>query len=115
MLNNCSRKGFEKVLIYLISLIIQTTFRIRYIPRRELFDVIDNLLQNKASGPEFVSSWAFNWSRKSIGTCLKFAIDECFSNNIFPDEIIKHISTIYNKGDPLGSGKYRPISATTTL
>ena len=77
---------------------------------------MDKLPQNKASGPGFLPAWSFKFSKISIGTHLQFAINECISQNDFPDVLKKaYITLNYEKGDPLESINYKPISVTPTL
>ena len=88
----------------------KTEFSFRHITRKDLFTVIDQLPQNKAAGPGLLTTWSFKCSKMSIGTHLRFAINECISKNIFPDIIKKaYVTPIYKKGVPLEAGNYRPI------
>ena len=77
-------------------------FCLRHITRKELFTVIDQLPQNKAASPGLFTTWSFKCSKKSIGTHLQFAINECISKNDFPVVLKKaYVTPIYKKSDPL--------------
>ena len=94
----------------------KTELSFRYITRKKLFTVIDQLPQNKAAGPGLHTRWSFKCSKMSIGTHLQLAINECISKNVFPDVLKKaYVTPIYKKGDPLETENYRPISVTLTL
>ena len=67
----------------------KTEFSFTHITRKEMFNVIDQLPQNKAAGHGLLTTWSFRCSKMSIGTHLQFAINECISKNVFPDVLNK--------------------------
>ena len=86
------------------------------VKRKELYNVIDNLLKHKSSGPGYIPAWALKDSKLSIGAHLQFVVNECINKNTFP-YILKtaHVTTVYKKGDRLEPENYRPVSVTSTL
>ena len=83
--------------------------------RSELYNVIDKLPQNKASGFGFLPSWIFKCCKIFIRIFLEFAIHDGISNNVFPDVLKSVCNSNLYKVDPLDSKNYRPISVASTL
>ena len=84
--------------------------------RKELYSVIDSLDDNKAVGPREISIRLIMSCKLAIGVHLKFALNECIKEKIFPTKIkLAYVTPIFKKGDKLDSTNYRPISVTPSL
>ena len=64
---------------------------------------------------EYIPFWALKDCNLSIGTHLKFAINECINKNTFPDILKKTYAPFIYKKDRQNPVNYRPISVTPTL
>ena len=83
---------------------------------REIYKVIDNLDNNKAPGPGYISAWALKSGKYAIGTNIQIIFNDCIQEKFFPT-ILKdaHITHIFKKGDVSVLNNYRPISVTPTF
>ena len=91
-------------------------FNFRPFTLREIYNVIDNLDNNKAPGPGYINAWALISGKYAIGTHLQIIFNDCIQENVFPT-ILKdaHITPIFKKGDVSVLTNYRPISVTQTF
>ena len=84
--------------------------------RKELYSVIDSLVDNKAAGPGEISIRPIKSCKLAIGVHLQFALNECIKEKIFPTKMkLAYVTTIFKKGDKLDSTNYRPISVTPSF
>ena len=78
-----------------------------------LNQLIDNLDNNKAPGPEYINAWALKSGKYALETHLQIIFNDCIQEKVFPT-ILKdaHITPIFKKGDASVLTNYRPISVT---
>ena len=83
---------------------------------REIYKVIDNLDNNKTSGPGYINAWALKSGKHALGTHLQIIFNDCIQEKVFPT-ILKHahITPVFKKGDVSVLANYRPISVTPTF
>ena len=90
-------------------------FSFRPVTRKELYNVIDNLLKHKSPGPGYLPASALKDSKLSFGTLLHFVVNEFINKNTFPNILrTANVTPYYKKGDRLEPENYRPISVTST-
>ena len=91
-------------------------FNFRPFTLREIYKVIDNLDNNKATGPGYINAWALKSGKYALGTHLQITFNDCFQEKVYPT-ILKaaHITPIFKKGDVSVLTNYRPISVTPTF
>ena len=70
---------------------------------RKIYEVINNLDNNKAPGPGYINNWALKSEKNAIGTHLQIIFNDCIQEKVFPT-ILKdaHITPIFKKGDVSG-------------
>ena len=81
--------------------------------RRELYSVIDSVIDNKAAGPGEISIRLIKSCKLAVGIHLLFALNECIKEKIFPTKMkLAYVIPVFKKGDKLDSTNYRTISVT---
>ena len=90
-------------------------FNFRPFTLREIYKLIDNLDNNKATGPRYINAWALKTGKYALGT-HQIIFNDCTQEKVFPT-ILKnaHITPIVKKGDVSFFTNYRPISVTPTF
>ena len=70
----------------------------RTVTRKELYSVNDPLDDNKAAGPGEISFGLTKFCKLAIGVHLKFALNECIKEKIFPTKIkLSYVTPIFGE------------------
>ena len=91
-------------------------FNFRPFISRDIYEVIDNLDNNKAPGPGYINAWALKSGKYAIGTHLQIIFNDCIQEKVFAT-VIKdaHNTPIFKNRDVSCLTNYRPISVTPTF
>ncbi|XP_060571977.1 uncharacterized protein LOC132730138, partial [Ruditapes philippinarum] len=78
---------------------------------QEVTDILDNLIINKASGPDEISHRMLKETSKSICKPLCLLFNRSLNDNMYPSNWkLAHVMPLYKKGNKDEASNYRPIS-----
>ena len=91
-------------------------FNFRPFTLREIYTVIDNLDNNKASGSGYINARALKSGKYALGTHLQIIFNDCIQEKVFSTTFKDaHITPIFKKGDVSVLTNYRPTSVTPSF